>query len=309
MGGTSTKSGTEGNSPVGKPLGGIERAMILDPAQAPTLADPAVGGGGTLPTGTYCYKVSAVMGMGDADNPKGETLASDERGGTLSGPGKISLSWAAVTGAAYYRIYRTQAANGVSSTEVLLADNVGATTYADDGTAMIGSDASGLATPLPIGSTGVWVNQVNLVIPRLDGAAVIAPESNAQNSPLHVYMIGGWADCTGNTIYGSASCYEYASINAKGDTLGAFIKDVVHVVANARVRFGASPSTPPTDPLHWWTAAWTTRTSSSSAEEWASARRTTRSSTRWCRPVARSAPGAIPVKATPRSGTDRSCRS
>ena len=62
-------------------------------------ATPAITGG-SLPAGSYGYKVSAY-------NSYGETLASTEATATVASgvAGTVSLSWAAVTGAVGYRIY------------------------------------------------------------------------------------------------------------------------------------------------------------------------------------------------------------
>lgn len=113
------------------PLGTVERTKILTDEDVPQVNDPTVAAG-TLPKGTWYYRVSAVKDAADLDNPGGETLPSDEVVVSLAIDGNVSLSWAAVAGATAYRVYRTEAANGTSTTEVFLTEVMG-TTFVDDG--------------------------------------------------------------------------------------------------------------------------------------------------------------------------------
>lgn len=239
LGGTSSTGGTGGVTPTGTSLASIERAMLLDPSGAPLVADPQASlQSGTLAKGTWYYKVAAVMINGDADNPGGETLASDEKIAVLSAQGQVALSWSAVQNAAFYRVYRSPVANGTSQSEVLVKDNVNATTYTDTGV-----DAPGSATPLAFGSTGVWKTMgTQLVSARLDATASIAPESSAQNAPLHLYVLGGWGKCPSMGSPGAMDCYEYATLSASGDTLGAFTTGG-NKMQKARMRFGSTPVT------------------------------------------------------------------
>jgi len=212
IGGTSATDGTKGTSPSGAPLASIERAKILDPAQAPVVQDPptASTAAGGLGAGTWYYKVSAVVN--DADNPGGETLPSDEVVATLSAAGQVTLTWTAVTGAASYRVYRSPAANGTSQSEALVASAVAGTTYTDTGA------TAGTETPLATGSTGVWVPQTTALLhARSNAAAAIGPDGAGG---LRVYVVGGWGSCAAgaNAVM---DCSESASVNASGDSLGA----------------------------------------------------------------------------------------
>jgi len=172
FGGTSSVDGTKGTTPSGTALPSIERAKILDPAGAPKLADPTTLMAGNLMKGTWYYRVSAVLTNADPDNPSGETLASDEKIVPLANTGSVSLSWGSVANASYYRVYRSPMANGKSGSEVLLKDNIMATAYSDDGTAM-----AGMEKPLLLGSTGVWIT-VNTVL----AAPVLDRKSTRLNS-------------------------------------------------------------------------------------------------------------------------------
>lgn len=95
--------------------------QIAAPA-APTLAAAS----GTLPAATYTYAVTAY-------NALGETIASATASITLSATGGAAAAWAAVSGAAGYRVYgRVTGALG------LLADVGNVLTYTDGGSATVG---------------------------------------------------------------------------------------------------------------------------------------------------------------------------
>lgn len=99
---------------------------VMAPASAPTLV--AATTGGTLATGTYYYKVTAL-------DSAGESIASAEASVAVTGPtGKVTVSWPAVSGATGYRIYRGTAAG---------AENV---YYAPSGTATSYVDTNGAST-------------------------------------------------------------------------------------------------------------------------------------------------------------------
>ena len=93
-------------------------AGLLPPA-LPTLTPITTTG--TLATGTYGYRVSAL-------NALGETLASTEATAAVVGPtGKVTVTWLTVAGATSYNVYgRTVGAE-------LLMGNTAALTFADSG--------------------------------------------------------------------------------------------------------------------------------------------------------------------------------
>ena len=105
-----------------------ERAIILSPRESPRVTDldvvlRPIG----LDPGRYHYRISAVFGAGDPDNPGGESLASDEFTVRVpSFPGQkvvLTLIWRAPRDAfgvplpnvVGYRIYRTATADAASS--------------------------------------------------------------------------------------------------------------------------------------------------------------------------------------------------
>jgi hypothetical protein len=99
---------------------------------APVLASAAASAGGTLAAGTYRYVVTAING-------RGETVASNEVSGTTATTNlTLNPTWAAVTGATGYRVYRS-AIGGAAGSEHLLATVGAVLTYADNGSATPGS--------------------------------------------------------------------------------------------------------------------------------------------------------------------------
>ncbi len=92
-------------------------------AQTPVIDDGGTSGtGGTLASGTYYYRVSAVIDPSLATSPLqgGETLASDELPVTVGTNGKATIGFACVADAVKYKIYRTPNPNAPSGTERLL---------------------------------------------------------------------------------------------------------------------------------------------------------------------------------------------
>lgn len=196
------------------PLGTVERAKILTDDNVPQVNDPTVAAG-TLPKGTWCYRVSAVKDAADLDNPGGETLPSDEVVVSLAIDGNVSLSWKIVPGATAYRVYRTEAANGTSTTEVFLTE-VTTTMFVDDGKLTVDT----ARTPLLRGSTGVWTVLAGAMVhPRRDLGATIARDPNG---PAFVYAVGGQGDCMGGMNVSPMNCFEFASLSADGKTLGTW---------------------------------------------------------------------------------------
>jgi hypothetical protein len=195
-----------GSSPTG-PSNLALKAQILDPRQAPEILDVSTGSG-VLDAGNWLYKVSAVMGPADTENPNGETLPSIEVGHILSAQGAIRIDWRAVSGAASYRIYRTPEAGARSGTQVLLSqvlvagNCLGDCSFVDDG-----SLTSGTARPLPPGSLSVWTPAGTLSVPRAFHVTALARNEN--NEPF-IYAISGIQTATGAPI----SDYDFAPVTA-----------------------------------------------------------------------------------------------
>jgi hypothetical protein len=234
--GTSSANGTKGASPTGTPLDTVERAKILDPAEAPNVtAATADTTAGTLAKGTWYYKVAAVLNGNDADNANGETLPSDEVIVNLAGPGKVTLQWSASTNpnVDHYIVYRTATANGSSQHELSIKDTVSGLTYTDAG------DAAGTAVPQGRGATTKWqvVNAtpgapLHLAHARLNTAAAIGPDGSGGS---RIYVVGGWGSCGVTT--GLMKCTESIGISAAGDALTAPSVPGLDLVT-ARMRHG-----------------------------------------------------------------------
>ncbi len=193
----------------------VSRAKILLPEDAPQITRGEVGIGGQLERGTFDYRVSAVMSDSDAANPTGETLPSDEIAAHTIPEGLVTLEWMPVENAASYRIYRTSMVNGVSGTEVLLADGVTETTFVDDGSTQTSEGA-----PLRRGELGVWVEVSALGTARRSMGAALAHDSTGA---AYLYAIGGDTG-TGATVAAGEvlDTYEYASVTDDGLTLGSW---------------------------------------------------------------------------------------
>jgi hypothetical protein len=209
----------------------VLRAKVLLPSEAPAITRGRVTLGGTLPRGTFYYRVSAVLDGTDATNPNGETLPSEELVAHTVPDSKVILEWSAVSKAAKYRVYRTATVNGTSKDDVLLADNVTATTFTDDGTATPGSDR-----PFALGELGVWVPVASLVQPRRSHGAALAHDSAGT---AYLYAIGGdkgtsfALDTAATDIYDT---YEVATLSDDGMTLGAWTEDTTNRLASKRTR-------------------------------------------------------------------------
>ncbi len=199
----------------GAPRAAVLRAKVLDFSTAPVIADPEltrVPAGGLAP-GAWIYRVSAVMAAGDADNPGGETLPSDEVTAYFVFGSTVRLRWGAVAGAARYRVYRTPAVNGASGSEVLLATVAAPeTAFVDDATATPSTPGID-SQPLAVGSTGTWSQVGALGTARATAAAALAPDPSGN---LFVYAL------TGRGPSGPLATWEVASLSADGARLGSF---------------------------------------------------------------------------------------
>lgn len=215
--------------------GSIERAVVLSPADAPTITSiTSTATTSTLAAGTWYYKVAAVLGSGDPDNPGGETLASDEEIITIAAGRSIVLEWDPVTvngmAAASYRVYRTDAANGASQTEHLIA-TVQTTSYTDSGA------AAGAESPLPAGALGVWTaSPESLLTARWGHQAAYVTDADGDD---FVYVLGGKTNAT----TGYLDSIEYAPVNDDG-SLGDFTTLDTAPLPAARAFFSLAVETP-----------------------------------------------------------------
>jgi hypothetical protein len=208
--------GDDGNGPLDTAL----RALILSPLEAPVIDDVDVTfGDNGLDSGAYHYRVSAVFAASDADNPGGESLASDAFTLTLPTSDSkfaVTLTWkapvdklgVALPNVASYNIYRTQK-DGAPGSEVLLANYVPTTdeagapvlAYTDDGSGALGTQA-----PLPLGSTGAWATLPTLGTARSGLGVTWAKDPTAADT-FYVYALLGKDSATTAT-----SSYEFLPV-------------------------------------------------------------------------------------------------
>ncbi|MBN2493341.1 MAG: thrombospondin type 3 repeat-containing protein [Deltaproteobacteria bacterium] len=103
----------------------VEMARILGIATVPYLNRHPAAVQGSLPQGSWYYRVSAVM-------PSGESLPSQEAI-ALQSSGGMRIRWAPVEGAESYNVYRSLASDGRSQTERLLTTGVQGHEFTDSG--------------------------------------------------------------------------------------------------------------------------------------------------------------------------------
>lgn len=156
--------------------------------QDPVITDAVPSStGGTLSPGTYNYSVSAV-------NDRGETAALDTTSvTTTSNTSTVTLTFSAVPGAEYYRVYRSPYPG--AGRETLLMPVVLDTTITDDGSVLpvtTTTMSGGYILPLPYGSLGPFRNvSVTLSAARgYLGAAV----GHTQTGTVYGYAVGGTSD-------------------------------------------------------------------------------------------------------------------
>ena len=170
--------------------------QISAPA-APTLAATT----GTLVAGTYTYAVTAT-------NAQGETIASTSAAITLSATGGVSVSWAAVAGAAGYKVYgRVSGSLGLigSVTSPIL-------TFTDDGSVTPGAaspttNATGTLTYpviIPIASVahplfhidGLTVSFAGYIFSIVNGQPTLTyPVGSAPTYGSNVTLTGSYKLC------------------------------------------------------------------------------------------------------------------
>jgi len=223
--------GSDGTDPTST----VQRAQILDPADAPYLVsetvdqDPSPGG---LAAGWWVYRVAATFDSSDGSNPDGESLAGPAQSVVVpafGNGGRVTLDWSVVPGAAGYRVYRSPNV-GDPASAVRLVGTATTPPFVDTG-AVAGTEA-----PLPLGALGRWRALASLNTGRVDLAVVAAPDPS-DATHWYIYAIGG-RDGAGDAL----GSYEFLAVTITADgsqttaiswTAGAY------ALANARARLGA----------------------------------------------------------------------
>jgi type II secretory pathway pseudopilin PulG len=142
---------------------------------APTLTSPTTGG--TLPSGTYSYEVTAVL-AGGAEVP-GPVTSIAVTSSTFTN--SVTVSWPAYTGAVSYNVY----GDGVS---VRLLKNTAATSYVDTGPTSLTDN------PFTLPSSGSFTINV--------------ASTSSFNSTANTVQFGasGPVTCTGTTVTSFTGC-------------------------------------------------------------------------------------------------------
>ncbi len=156
MGGSAADTNVAASVPA---LATVERAQILGYDTMPRIRLPIARGGSGLPFGTWYYRVTAV-------GPWGESLPSQEMQ-VLNASGVIDVCWHPVTGATGYNVYRNPAADGRAGTVRLLAAEVAAPCFADDGRGDEQPAPGHLAGTVLAGGSlalGTWIYRVTAVV-------------------------------------------------------------------------------------------------------------------------------------------------
>jgi large repetitive protein len=171
----------------------VWRAKILDPNQSPEIEDVRLDLDleqfALLLPGRYSYRVSALRASDDADNPDGETLASDPlliQTPDIEQKISITISWTEVAGAVGYRIYRTPEPDQPFGNETLLGQVDGATRmFVDDGSVTPGQEK-----PLPLGAMGQFAVMTSLNSNR-EGAGIAVASDPSDATIKYIYAVGG----------------------------------------------------------------------------------------------------------------------
>tara|TARA_B100000609_G_C17222735_1_gene441630 strand:- start:482 stop:3187 length:2706 start_codon:yes stop_codon:yes gene_type:complete len=212
------------------------RAKILDPGFAPQINDVSLSVETTgVGVGLWYYRVSAVMGNTDRDNPNGETLPGDPQPikipAILQQKVHIKLTWNAVPGAVRYRIYRSPTPGLVSGKETLLATvSAPTTTFTDKNTQTPQSDI-----PRVLGDLGEWRQIGNMTTPREGHGLGIAKDPTTANV-WYLYAVLGRSGSTNHRSYE----YLRVSVDSQGvHTVGNWTADATNLVPTGRWQVAA----------------------------------------------------------------------
>jgi hypothetical protein len=204
----------------------VLRAELLDPLYVPVIDqvdfefDPEIAG---LNTGIYYYRVAAVYGPLDPNNPNGESLPSEPQ--PVFVPDipvgvRLKLTWLGLPDAVGYRVYRSPTPDLLFGEEELVAElGAGALTWSDEGVSPLSTKRT-----LTIGELGEWSVVAQLNRARTQHATALAPDPS-DPSLYHLYAIGGVAQGV------VSDDYEVISIDTS-DPRG-------HIVGGARRTAGA----------------------------------------------------------------------
>jgi hypothetical protein len=196
----------------------VLRAEVLRPTDAPQLNDadltPDVNDG--LSPGLYYYRIAAVLNSSDANNPGGETLASDEFAVNVPSFAnrkiQVTLSWAGgPNNVHHWRIYRTSAANASPLGEdvVYVTADAASTSFIDKGATLTPFVP---AAPLPLGALGTWATETAMAAHRAGAGVAVAVDQTANVHRAYLYVGFGF-DSTATGPAQFPGSYEYLAID------------------------------------------------------------------------------------------------
>ena len=186
-------------------------AQVLDPADAPQIADVAVAVKPIgIGEGLWVYRVAARMEAGSF-NPNGLSLPSEPF--SLRVPKNIklvaALSWAPVPKAQSYVVYRTATAGQAAGTEQVIGE------VADSNFTDTGLPASG-DNPRRIGDLTEWLKFYGINSIAREELSVVAAADPVTPNQFHVYAMGG-AAANGAPL--TDVSYTTVKLNAQGKVL------------------------------------------------------------------------------------------
>ncbi|MCB9640117.1 MAG: DUF4215 domain-containing protein [Myxococcales bacterium] len=213
------------------------RAEVLRPGDAPQIKDVTVEVDDNigLDPGLRYYRISAVMGANDANNPNGETLPSEplpfKIPTSLTKKVQITLIWDPIPGAAKYRIYRSPTVGLIAGQEQLLAEvNAPTTQYTDKG------GATGTDIPRTIGALGEWASLPDLSVAR-EGLGLGVGKDPTNANAWYLYAISGRNSTTAHRSYE----YLPLTLDSQGNQTfpAAWSQDATNLLASGRWQLSA----------------------------------------------------------------------
>ena len=173
----------------------VIRAELLDPLYVPTIDqvdfefDEEIEG---LSTGIYYYRVAAIYGANDPNNPGGESLPSEPQPVFIPDIPvgvRLQLTWIGLSDAEGYRVYRSPDPDLLFGNEELVAElPKEQLSWSDEG----GQPISNKRT-LAIGELGEWRTVATLNRTYSQHATAVAVDP-VDSSVTHLYVLGGLAD-------------------------------------------------------------------------------------------------------------------
>jgi hypothetical protein len=185
----------------------MARAITLQTCATPANFIATPGSGGSLPAGTYYYKIIALKnGMNQSTQIR--SAPSAEISATVGANGKVDLSWTAVSGASGYIIWRTRVSADYRHQLTPQGNNFRCKTLrgaynAHSATGTTYSDTGAISTAETDQSTTHFLF-LDFAVPRLDISGGDAAEPFSMEHLYQQDIANGWSliTRTGDRIIG-----------------------------------------------------------------------------------------------------------